>query len=381
MVNVFTFHLPTKLIVGAGSLSQLGDEAAALGKRALIVTYPDIRRIGLLEKVTKLLNDKGVTTLTFEKVEPNPRSTTIDEGGRMARDEKIDLVIGLGGGSAMDAAKAIALASTGTKPIWSYVGVFPIVPETPVPPTIQIATMAGTGAELNAASVITNWDTHEKNWVYTPLLLAKVTIVDPELTLTLPERQTKAGGIDIFTHLAEAYITDRAVNPLTDGIRETVMKLVVTYLPQAIAKPNDIEARSQLSWASTMAMSSLSRLGGGSGALTSHSIEHALSGYYDVIHGEGLAALLPAWMKHTYPVAKDRFESLGKNVFGQADAVRATEQWLESVGMRLRSGDLGCKREDAELIADLTLKSSPTLNLHPSTMDAEVIAKIYLDSF
>jgi len=176
-----------------------------------------------------------------------------------------------------------------------------------------------------------------------PGLQAKVAIVDPALTLTVPMKQVKAGGVDILSHLIEYYLTDDTPGPMTDGISETGMKMVVEYLPRAIAHPDDIRARTQLSWVSTVAMSKIARLGGGGGNMTCHAVEHALSGYYDVTHGEGLAALLPAWMRHFYRADNPRFNSLGKNVFGKKDGLKATEQFLESIGMRLRLGDLGCK--------------------------------------
>ncbi|MFC1977518.1 iron-containing alcohol dehydrogenase [Chloroflexota bacterium] len=370
-----TFLLRTKIIYGPGSVNQLGEEAKRIGRKAMIVTYPDIRRVGLLDKVVENLKSSGVDTLIFEEVEPNPRSSTVDKGAKIARDEKIDLIIGLGGGSAMDTAKGIALASSGTEPIWSYV-IGSVKATGPVPPLIQIPTMAGTGSEANPGGVITNWETHDKRTVASGALWAKVAIVDPEMTLTLPRKQTAAGGVDTFCHAVEDYVIE-SPNPLTDGIRETVMKMVVKYLPQVLARLDDIEARTQLSMASTVAMSSIATLGSGLGTPHGcHGIEHALGGYYDVTHGEGLAALLPAWMRHSPAVRKERLDALGKNVFGKADGLLATEEWLESVGMRLRLRDLGCEFERAEEMAKLALKSNPRLIETPDT-----IVQIYKDSY
>ena len=159
------------------------------------------------------------------------------------------------------------------------------------------------------------------------------------------------------------------------------MRIVVKYLPKVLARLDDIEARTQLSWASTIAMSQLARLGGTVGSMTCHGIEHAVSGYYDITHGDGLAALLPAWMKHILPVRKERLDLLGKNVFGKADGILATEEWLEEVGMKLRLRDLGCELERAEEIAEITVKTFRRLRLHPRTLDAEAIAQIYRDSY
>jgi hypothetical protein len=376
-----TFYLPVRIVYGVGTIDRLGGEAKAIGRKAMVVTYPDIRRVGLLDKVIADLKANGVDSVVFDKVEPNPRSSTVDKGARIARDEKIDLIIGLGGGSAMDTAKGIALASSGTGSVWDYVNTNAQVTGA-VPALIQVPTMAGTGSEVNPGAVITNWETHVKSAVFYPNLWARVAIVDPQVTLTVPKRQTAAGAADTFSHVVERYVTDDRPNPMTDGIRETVMKMVVKYLPQALARLDDIEARSQLSIASTTAMSAFVTWGNGGGAMTCHSIEHALSGYYDVTHGEGLAALLPAWMRFYLPVMKDRFDSLGKNVFGKKDGIRATEEWLQSVGMMLRLRDLGCELERADEIAELAVKSAPGLDSRgPRKLDAAAIAQIYREAF
>jgi alcohol dehydrogenase YqhD (iron-dependent ADH family) len=377
-----TFNLPVRIVYGAGSIARLGREAAALGQKAMIVTYPDIRRVGLLDKVIENLKSSGVDTLVFEEVEPNPRSSTVDKGARIARDEKINLIIGLGGGSAMDTAKGIALASSGTGSVWDYISGGTGEVKGPVPPLIQVPTMAGTGSEVNAGGVITNWETHVKTGIGHRSLWAKLAIVDPEVTLTVPEKQTKAGAADIFSHVVERYVTDDRPTPMTDGIRETVMKMVVQYLPKVLARPDDIEARTQLSVASTTAMSSFVTWGDGGGVMSCHGIEHAVSGYYDVTHGEGLAALLPAWMKFYLPEMKERFDLLGQNVFDKNDGIQATEEWLQSVGMRLRLRDMGCELEQADEIAELAIQSTPGLDTGgPKTLDAAAIAQIYKDSF
>lgn len=374
------FYLPTRVVFGVGAIQELGKEAKGLGKKAVIVTYPDIRRIGLLDKVAADLKTNGVDSLVFDKVEPNPRSATIDEGAKLARDQKIDLVIGLGGGSAMDAAKGVALASSGTESIWQYI-VARLQPKGPVPSVIQVPTMAGTGAEMNYGAVITNWATHEKMVAVHPAAMAKVTIIDPAITLTVPKNQTAAGGVDTFCHIVEAYITDTQPAPLTDGIRETVMKMVVHYLPIVLARLDDIDGRTQLSWASTIAMSQFARLGGGLGNLALHGIEHALSGYYDVTHGVGLAALLPTWMRFMLPTAKERLSLLGQNVFGKTDGIQSTEEWLKQVGMRLRLRDLGCQLEQADEIARLVLSSYPPGSPQLRLLDAAAIAQMYRDAF
>ncbi len=382
---MFSFDLPTRIIFGSGSLAQLGVEAGKLGRKAILVTgRSSMRKTGVLDRVIQDLRANGVNTLVYDKVESNPRTSTIDEGAKITREKGIDLVIGLGGGSAMDAAKGIVLASTDTKPIWDYVVGSGGKVRGPAVPLILVPTVAATGSEANNIAVITNWEIHEKRAIARPFpryLFAQVSIVDPDLTLTLPKKPTAQGGVDIFCHLVEPYLTTESPSPLTDGILETAMKLVVEFLPKALTRLDDIEARTQLSWTSTIAMSQFATLGGGAGIPALHGIEHPLSGYYDIAHGEGLAALLPAWMRFILPVKKERLYSLGKNVFGEADGIVATERWLERVGMRLQLRNLGIELERIEEIADCAERTFAHFKSHPSSLNAAAAVKIYQASY
>jgi alcohol dehydrogenase class IV len=379
IIMITTISPPAKLLFGPGALNQLGDEARALGKnRVMIVTYPDIRKVGLLDRVIKLLEKGGIKNpIVFEKVMPNPRVTMIDDGAALVRKEKVDFLIGLGGGSAMDSSKAIGLASTGTKSIWEYVGIW--LPVNNVPVYIQIPTMAGTGSEMNPSAVITDWEhTHEKTSVGSSSLSAKVVIVDPELTLTVPKRQTAAGGLDILTHLAENYVTEPASLPINDGFKETLMKAVVKNLPIVLQKSDDIEARTELSWASTCAMSSFAKIGGTQGTMACHGIEEAMSGRFDIVHGEGLAAIFPSWLRNIEPARKERNRMFARNVFGRTDVDGATacEDWLQSVGMKLRLRDLGFDISLADEVGAVALRQPRTKN-NPVPLTPKDVGDIY----
>lgn len=376
---ITTISITPKLIFGPGALNQLSDEAKAIGrKKLMIVTYPDIRKAGHLDKVIKLLEKGGITNpIVFEKVMPNPRATMIDEGAALARSEKVDFIIGLGGGSVMDSAKCIALGSTGTKPIWEYIGV-----RTPVgtaPLIIQIPTMAGTGSEMNLAGVVTDWEkTHEKTSIGTPDLLARVVIVDPELTLTVPKRQIAAGGLDILTHLAEFYLSAPENMFVNDGVKETMMKAVVKYLPIALEKPNDMEARVQLSWASTVAMSALARIGDNVGNMSCHGMEEAMSGRFDICHGEGLAAIFPYWMKNIQPARKERNLMFARNVFGRTDVdgTKAFEDWQAGIKMNLRLRNLGFELALADEVGAMALRQ-PRTAANPVPLTPKDVGDIY----
>jgi alcohol dehydrogenase YqhD (iron-dependent ADH family) len=379
---ISTFYLPTKLIFGPGSIAQLGSVAKEMGKKAVVVTgSASMRKTGVLDRALADLKSNGVQAWVFDKAEPNPRMSTVDEGARLARDKGTDLIIGLGGGSAMDTAKGMTVASTSTEPFWRYVRQ-EIEIRGPTLPLILVPTIAGSGSEASIAGAYTDWESHEKLILLHPLIYPKVSIVDPELTITVPKKTVARGGLDSFCHVMERYLTAPTPLALSDGVRETIMKLAVESLPQVLARPDDLEARIRLSWAGTLGNSPLvGELGGGAGALTLHNISHPFSGYYDAAHADTLAALLPAWMKYTYPAKKERFASLGRNVFGESDGISATEKWLERIGMKLRLRDFGAEPERFEEFAANAVKTAPVLVVHPLPLDVPAIVKIYQNSY
>jgi alcohol dehydrogenase YqhD (iron-dependent ADH family) len=375
------FYIPTRFIIGQGGFSQLGRETARLGKGALLVTgSSSMRSTGVLGKAVSDLEANGVTAIIFDKVEPNPRASTIDAAAKIARDNKAGVIIGLGGGSVMDASKCIALAAAGGEPIFAYyegkanskVKALPIV---------LVPTLAASGSEANNGAVITNWETHEKVVVMHPSTYPAVSIIDPALTLTVPAKTTAQGGVDIFCHLVEAYVTAHESTLINDGLRESSMRTVVEALPRVLAKLDDMEGRSNLTWASTIACSQFASLGGGTGIMTLHGMEHPLSALYDMAHGDGLAALLIEWMKYTLPARKDRVKKLGQNVFGENDGIAATQSWLGKIGMDGRLRSQGVKETDFEALAENALKTAPWLQFHPVKLDKEAIIAIYKKSF
>ena len=382
-MGITTFYLPTRFIIGEGSLAQLGKEASRLGNLALLVTgSKSMKSTGVLDKVINDLDEHGVKSIVFDKVEPNPRASTIDSGARLARKNKVQVVIGLGGGSSMDSAKLIALAGgCGLDSIFDcYQGKTPAKGQ--ALPLILVPSVAATGSEANNGAVFTDWDTHQKVVYFNGAIFPAVSIVDPALTLTLPARTTARGGVDIFCHLCEPYITAEEHTPINDALRESCMRTLVESLPRVLETPEDIELRSGISWACTLATSQFVLLGGiGPGPFPVHGMEHPLSGIYDVAHGEGLAALLIEWMKFTRPAREERFEKLGKNVFGESDGIDATAKWLKKIGMNLRLKDLGVKETDFEMLADNALKTAPWVQQNPIPLDKSLIAAMYKKSY
>ena len=364
----FTFHLPTKIIFGPGKLAEIGKEAKHLGERAIIITGKrSSSEHGIIHKVKDHLEREGIGAVVFDKIEPNPRSSTIDEAAALARENKCDFVIGLGGGSPMDAAKGVAAAAVTGKPIWDHVshGQPVVKPVKEALPIILIPTLAATGSEANSGAVITNWETHEKAGLFSPTLFPRVSIIDPELTVTVPEDYTIDGGIDIISHVIEGFFTGADDTPIQDRFSLAIVKTVMDYLPKVIRDPNDINARSQLSWASTMALSGVINLGRG-GAFPLHAMEHALSGHYDISHGRGLALLIPRLMEYTYQSRPDKFAAMARALFdARGDdemeigrkAIDGMIKFLESIGRHLRMKDVGIEDESKfEQMADDTIR-------------------------
>jgi alcohol dehydrogenase YqhD (iron-dependent ADH family) len=280
----------------------------------------------------------------------------------------------------MDASKCIALAAAGGEPIFAYyegkanqkIKALPIV---------VVPTLAASGSEANNGAVITNWETHEKVVVMHPSIYPAVSIIDPALTVTVPAKTTAQGGVDIFCHLVEAYITAHESTLINDGLRESSMRTVVEALPNVLARLDDIEGRSNLTWASTIACSQFANLGGGTGIMTLHGLEHPLSALYDMAHGDGLAALLIEWIRYTLPARQERVKKLGQNVFGDADGIAATQSWLAKIGMDGRLRSIGVKEADFEILADNAIRTAPWIKFHPVPLDKAAIMAIYRKSF
>ena len=377
----YEFFIPTRIIFGSGSLKELPDVAREWGNKVLLITGRNsMRRLGITDQVITELEKGGLTVTAFEKVEPNPRTTTVDTVAKIFKEENLELIIALGGGGVMDAAKGTAMAASGSRSVWNYIEDKARTGGN-VPPIIAVPTVAASGSESNGGAVITNWATHEKRVLYHKSLYPAISIVDPELTLSLPLKQTLQGAVDIFCHLIEPYLTDFSQSPLTDGIRETAIKMVVDNTRSIKDDLKNIVVRSRLSWASTIACSAFASLGGGGGGMSLHGIEHAISAYSDVAHGDGLAALLPAWLEYTKPVAIEKFKQLGERIFKDQDLVASVSHWLKDIGMSLRLRDMHINSKQLNTIAASVPRTASWIKEHPRGMTVSDIVGIYQSSY
>ncbi len=359
----FTFYNPVELVAGPGTFEQLGEKVAKLGCQAMLVTGRNaMRKAGYLDRALQMLTDAGVQCVLFDKAIPNPTDELADEGGRLARETNCNVVIGLGGGSAMDTAKAIAVAATHSQPIAEFLvsGPYgqPRIPSAATLPIVCVTTTAGTSSQLTPFAVATVTATRQKNAIAGRNIYPRVAICDPTLTMSVPPRITAACGIDVLCHSIETFI-NTMTQPLAEAFAQRAISLVAEYLPRAVADGQDAEARQMMSLADIFAGYALSNCG----ATVLHALEHPISALYPhVPHGEGLAAMLIAYgrmMPSRAPAKLARLaELLGEDVSGLSDeqaagkAAAGLQALLEQVNLRLRLRDLGVEHESLPRIAD-----------------------------
>ncbi len=296
MITNFTYHNPTKVYFGNGQLKHLREELPKYGSRVLLVCGGrSIRESGLFDKISEEIAAAGLTGYSFAGVKPNPEIQDIRTGIDLCLKEHLDLIIAAGGGSVIDAAKAIAGAVPYQADPWDLIKSRAQIPE--ALPLIAIPTMASTGSEMNACTVITNPDTQEKYGWTAEALQPKISFLCPEHTYTVPTFQTAAGSADILSHLMEVYFNTEKGFDATDGFMEAMMRSVIHYAPIAMADGHHEEARANLLWTASWAINNyIDR--GHHVAWTCHGIEHELSAIYGITHGLGLAILTPAFLTY-----------------------------------------------------------------------------------
>ena len=290
----FSAYIPTKLVFGAGELSKLA-ECPLPGKKALVVISAgtSMRKYGYLDRVCELLKKNNVETCVYDKILANPIKTHVMEGAGLCRQEKCDFVVGLGGGSTIDSAKSIAVMAVNDGDYWDYIsgGTGKGKPVSKALPVVAIPTTAGTGTEMDPWTVITNEDTNEKIGFGCALTFPAISIVDPELMLSIPPKFTAFQGFDAFFHAAEGYIASIA-SPVSDLSALEAVRLLYKYLPVAVKNGSDLKARCKVAWAATLA----GMVESTSSCTSEHSMEHAMSAYYPQLpHGAGLIAISQAY--------------------------------------------------------------------------------------
>jgi len=348
------FRLPEVIHFGWGAVEKLRDEAPRLGRRALLVTgRAAMQRTGIAARVAGLLSEGGVEAVPFTGVESDPSSSTIDRGAALAKQERCDFVIGLGGGSPMDTARAIAgLVALGGS-ILDYVRGKPI--DRPGLPLINIATTAGTASEITQVAVVLDEERRMKIGLRSPYWFARVAITDPELTMTMPPAITAGTGLDALTHAAESYLSTGATPP-SEALALHSIELVGRHLPAAVADGSNRSAREGMAMASMIAGMAFANTGLG----LAHGIAHPVGARYRVPHGACCGRLLPHVMRHNAAVVPDRVAAVGAALTGEQitdpqQAAAAVEKLLRDVGVPSGLADLSIPASDITSLAKDTL--------------------------
>lgn len=326
----FTFWNPTKLIFGKGQLQQLKTEVPKFGKKVLLVYGGgSIKRNGLYDDVMALLNEICSETFELSGVEPNPRISTVRKGVEICKNEDIDFILAVGGGSVIDCTKAIAAGSKYDGDAWDIVVKRGTVND--ALPFGTVLTLAATGSEMNSGSVITNWETNEKYGWGSPHTFPKFSILDPVNTFTVPKDQTVYGIVDIMSHVFEHYFHQAEHTELQDRLCESILLTVMETAPKLVNDLENYVYRETILYCGTMALNGMVNMGF-SGDWATHNIEHAVSAVYDIPHGGGLAILFPNWLKHNLQVNPARFKKLAVRVFGvNPDGKTDEEVGLEGI--------------------------------------------------
>lgn len=365
-----SFFNPTRLVFGKGKLKELGSYAKEYGKKALIVYGGgSIKKNGVFDSAIASLKEAGIEYVECGGIEPNPKIDSVRRGIELIRKNGCDLIIAIGGGSAMDCSKAIGAGALYDGDPWDMIfhGQENVYIPTRCMPIITVPTLAATGSEMNPGAVISNSETHEKSFVQTDALFPKVAVVDPTLTLTVPKNQTGYGVCDIIVHLTESYFNGVDGTPIQDEFALATIKNCMQYGLKAYQDGSDLEAREQVQWSSILALNGFVNCGT-NGGFPVHMIEHTVSGIYDITHAAGLAIINPSWMRFaiTHGGNVDKFARFASYLFGiqnDGDKVKTAlagvdeyEKFLKKIGCPVRFSELDIDESNYEKIAEVTLK-------------------------
>lgn len=361
-MNNFSFYSPTEFVFGKGTENECGKYVKKYGGSKVLIHYGSgsVVRSGLLERVEKSLKENGVEYVLLGGVQPNPRDTLIYKGIELCRAEGVDFILAVGGGSCIDSAKGIALGVPYDGDFWDFYGTGKTVEK--ALPLGTVLTIAAAGSEGSGASVVTKEEGMLKRDVGSDLLRAKFSVLNPELTQTLPAYQTACGATDIMAHVFERYFTNTPEVEVTDRLCEALLLTMIKETPRVIADPNNYEARANIMWAGTVAHNDIVGVGR-SQDWNSHGIEHELSGLYDCAHGAGLAVVMPAWMEFVYKHNVMRFAQMAVRVFGcemnfenpeetALKGIAAFRKFLHEIGMPINFEELGAKEEDIPVLVE-----------------------------
>lgn len=368
----FEYLVPTKIVFGNRRLQNIGEISKIYGKRALIITGKSaMKEQGYLERVINSLNDSGIESRAFNKISPNPKSNEIDKALELVKNYSPDLLIGLGGGSAIDAAKAISIGI-------DYDSIDQVIGKNlPIThnhiPVIAIPTTAGSGAEVTKGAIITDIKKGFKSGIRGECLFPKIALIDPELTLSLPKKITIQTGFDALTHSIESYIAKKS-NPITDMYAERALGLIANNLQDAINHPESVHARKNMSYASLLGGMNIAN----ASSCLPHRLQQAMGSVIEISHGQGLAAVYPKWLEIEQHYSKKKFKKIAE-IFHKSTGVQGITDFMKEIGVYCKISQFTKDKKDIDKFLD---KVSGNVTNDPiENIDKNLMKEIYEKSF
>lgn len=379
----FIFHNPTKIVFGPNMVNKVGKSTASYGTKALLVYGQNsIKLSGVYEQVTASLQAAGVSWIDHAGVKSNPVLSHVNAGIALAKQQQVDVVVAVGGGSVLDEAKAICAGAKTDGDVWDFFCDKAQIEQ--ALPLVTVLTLAATGSEMNSGGVVTNEATQQKFNLGSPHLFPKVSILDPCLTYTVPLDYTAYSAVDAISHIIEGYFTSNdSATPLQDRFVEGLIQTIIESTEQILLQPDHPEARATMMWAATWALNGLSTAGIGVYGFPNHMIEHSLSALYDVAHGAGLSIVMPGWMAYKAEQQPAKFAQFAERIFGCSEGdefaraqagILALKGWFAKINSPVTLSAGGIPDGDIPAIADNATMLAQKWGL--SEYSSDVIASI-----
>lgn len=355
----FEYYAPTDVYFGKGTADNVGECVQKYGGTKVLIHYGggSVVKSGLLDRVKTSLEEAGIPYTELGGVVPNPHLSKVYEGIKLCREENVDFLLAVGGGSVIDSAKAIGYGLANDGDVWDFFEHTRTAEA--CMPVGCVLTIAAAGSEMSSGCVITKEDENKKRAYDSDLSRPKFAVLDPELTMTLPDYQTACGCTDMMMHTEERYFTNGGTMEITDSIAEGLMRTVLRNARILADDPENYDARAEVMWAGSLAHNGLTGCGNDGGDFATHMLEHEIGGMFDVAHGAGLAAVWPSWARYVYRDCLPRFRRFAVNVMGVEEAgsdeeialagIEAVEDFYHSIGMPVNMRELGIEPTDEQI--------------------------------
>jgi len=379
-MNDFTYYNPTKIEFGRGKENNIGRYIKESGITKVLLAYGtgSIKKSGLYERVVASLHEHGVAFVELDGIVSNPLLSRVYDGVKLAKEEGVQAILGVGGGSVIDSAKAIAAGALYGGDVWDfYINKAQLQEALPV---FAVMTLSAAASEMNGNSVITNDKTLQKYSIGSVLVNPRVSVINPELMATVSNEYLAYSAVDIIAHTIEVYFTASVHPEFNSRIVESIIKTVMQTTERLLKNPEDYDARAEFAWVSLQALNGLTPAGTAGGSFPNHLIEHSLSALYNVAHGAGLAIVIPAWMQWHKEQNIKQYEYFAREIFGAKSAdegIKLLAEWFKKIGAPTSLADAKIPKEDVEKIAQNASETAKVWGMD-GVYTKEVITEILL---